>query len=84
MTGKDSTLGFTQLIDLEEHDNSEMKQAILNRTKAKYDRTLGIFDKSGQPQPRSTDRDTMLTLSDIWCYTRKPPGPWISDLTKAF
>ncbi|KAB8070465.1 hypothetical protein BDV29DRAFT_197996 [Aspergillus leporis] len=45
MTGKDSTLGFTQLIDLEEHDNSEMKQAILNRTKAKYDRTLGIFDK---------------------------------------
>ncbi|CBF82971.1 hypothetical protein AN3315.2 [Aspergillus nidulans FGSC A4] len=36
---------FTRVIDLDEHDDKEIKRAILPRTSRKYDRALRIFDR---------------------------------------
>ncbi|KAE8384279.1 hypothetical protein BDV23DRAFT_177174 [Aspergillus alliaceus] len=44
-TRKDLISSFTQLVNLKDHDNSKTKPAVLDRTKAKYDRTLEIFDQ---------------------------------------
>ena len=36
---------FDQVVDLGEHDNSEIKRAVLPHTESKYERALGIYDK---------------------------------------
>jgi hypothetical protein len=43
MAGKDLATTFTHVIKLDEHDNSEVKRSVLNRTEAKYNRILNIF-----------------------------------------
>ena len=36
---------FDQVVDLSEHDNSEIKQAVLPRTESKYEHALRIYDQ---------------------------------------
>ena len=36
---------FDQVVDLGEHDNSEIKRAVLPHTELKYERALRIYDQ---------------------------------------
>ena len=36
---------FDQVVDLSEHDNSEIKRAVLLHTESKYERALRIYDQ---------------------------------------
>ena len=36
---------FDQVVDLGEHDNSEIKRAVLPHTESKYERALRIYDQ---------------------------------------
>jgi len=51
---------FDQVVDLGEHDNSEIKRAVLPHTESKYERALRIYDQfrgeHGQASPW-TDMD---------------------------
>jgi hypothetical protein len=44
MAGKNLATTFTLVIKLDEHDNSEVKRSVLDRTETKYNRILNIFD----------------------------------------
>ncbi|PYI00196.1 hypothetical protein BO71DRAFT_455086 [Aspergillus ellipticus CBS 707.79] len=55
MKAQDSMSHFTQVVDLAEHNNSEIKRVVLPRTEAKYERALQIFDKFIELHPRAVD-----------------------------
>lgn len=45
MKHHDSAANHTQTVDLDGHDDEEVKRRVENETEAKYDRILAIFDK---------------------------------------
>ncbi|GIJ84633.1 hypothetical protein Asppvi_003482 [Aspergillus pseudoviridinutans] len=54
MAGKNLATTFTHVIKLDEHDNSEVKRSVLDRTEAKYNRILNIFDLFLKLHPRAS------------------------------
>ncbi|KAN0081916.1 hypothetical protein V8E54_003214 [Elaphomyces granulatus] len=46
---------FDQVVDLGEHDNSEIKRAVLPHTESKYERALRIYDQFLKLHPQAVD-----------------------------
>ncbi|KAN0068340.1 hypothetical protein V8E54_013536 [Elaphomyces granulatus] len=46
---------FDQVVDLGEHDNSEIKRAVLPHTESKYERALRIYDQFIKLHPQAVD-----------------------------
>ena len=54
---------FGQVVDLDEHDNSEIKRAILPHTESKYEHALRIYDQLVPICVNST-----LIMIDTWFF----------------
>ncbi|KAL4982474.1 hypothetical protein BDW68DRAFT_192120 [Aspergillus falconensis] len=66
---------FTRVINLDEHDNKEIKQAIIPQTAEKYHRSLMIFDRFLELHPTACSPPDIKTYKGfLEFYARNTPG----------
>ncbi|KAN0073500.1 hypothetical protein V8E54_008720 [Elaphomyces granulatus] len=66
---------FGQVVDLDEHDNSEIKRAILPHTESKYERALRIYDQFIKLHPQAVDPPDIKSYKAFMeFYSKNTPG----------
>ncbi|RHZ53562.1 uncharacterized protein CDV56_101788 [Aspergillus thermomutatus] len=66
---------FTCVINLDDHDDKEIKRAVLPRTAKKYDRSLMIFDRFLELHPAACSPPDIKTYKGfLEFYARNTPG----------
>ncbi|KAI9035642.1 uncharacterized protein KD926_003153 [Aspergillus affinis] len=76
---QDPTARFTCVVNLDDHDDKEIKRAILPRTQEEYDRALGIFDRFLQLHPAARSPPDTQTYKAFLEFVAKNTDGRIKD-----